>query len=406
MTYVGEVAFAGLRAIEERIARRYVAMKSGNRLLPKNVQRTQRYLLSTGLFNRVRILVPGMDRGDDTLNVFIQVREAPFRFVEAGLGYVYPGRIASALAVGHQNVRGVAASLRLDGGIEGGWVGDRWQRTETAALSYYEPWFRALPIGAGSTIDYKRKTESASSYQSFGANVQVGRSWYDLASTFVRYQYRFRETEISGADTSDFLREEIERPITNSVSLTITLDSRDSFTEPHAGQLARLQVLHAGDFLGGDWSFRKLFADWSIYHEAGPVVVALRARVGVIRPLSGSPTAPDEERFRAGGANTVRGFEEEGLGPKDGDTPLGGEALALGNAEVRMPFADPLNFGLFFDVGQVWGTLREARVLDLEPAVGFGFRYRTIIGPVRVDWGIPLLERRKGRVYLTLGHAF
>ncbi len=405
--YVGKVELAGLKGVRESIASKYVTLKSDRLFRPNDVQNTQRYLLSTGLFNSVRILVPGMDRHDDTLNVFLKVREAPNRFVESGFGYAYPQSFTSTVAVGHQNLWGMAASLELELELERGWVGDRWQRTERVQLDYTEPWFRFLPFAAGATVDYKRKAESGSSYQSIGASFQVGRSWFDKASAFLRYKYRFRETEITGADTTDFLLEEIERPITNSVEGTVTLDTRDSFADPVEGHLVRLQALHAGGFLGGDWAFRKVFADWSVYGEFGPTVLAFRVRGGAIHPLSGSPTAPEEERFRAGGANTVRGFGEEQLGPKDQDgDPLGGEGLCLANAEVRIPVKKPLTIGVFLDCGQVWEKASHAKVSDLEPSAGFGMRYGTIIGPVRIDWGVPLLKGRKGRVYLTLGHAF
>ncbi len=406
--YIGDVELLGLEHVRLSVASREVVLKRGELFLPKSVYATQKHLLTTGLFSSVRVLVPGLERGDDTLRVFIQMREAKHRFIESGLGYassdVSPDRVTTSLSMGHENLWGLAASLLLELGLQREWSSDFWQ--QTARLAYTEPWLRGMPFTGGISLDYKRRSVGSSEYQSYGATILAGRSWHERASVFARYKYQSRLTD-AGEDPSDYLVDEINRPITNSVEGTITLDTRDSFADPHSGQLFRTQLMHAGTFLKGDWSFRKLFVDWSAYRQVGAFVFATRARVGLIRPLSDSPTAPEEERFRAGGSNSVRGFKEEGLGPIDEDgNALGGEELVVANLELRAPIWRHVGLGLFLDMGQVWQTAGAGRLSDLEPAAGLGLRYATVIGPVRADWGVPLKHDGRGTVCLTLGHAF
>lgn len=402
---VGPVSMAGLQHLRPHVAMRSVRLFPGRVFRPRDVYDTQRTMLATGLFSSVRILVPGMDAAEETLRVFIQVREAPSRFIESGIGYASPDRGALSLAVGHQNLWGIATSTRLSLGVDRGWVTDR--RQYTAETSFLQPWLAGLPIDGGVTVDYRWRSDPTARSEAAGTSVELGKSWRERASISGRYRYRWRKIDIQGNDPPDFILEESKRPITNSLGLVLSIDARSSFTEPTGGQLARVQITHAGDFLGGDWSFRKALIDFSLYHRIGTVVMALRAGGGMIHPLAGSPTAPEEERFRAGGANTVRGFEEEGLGPLDNTgNALGGEAMVLLSVEARVPIWGYFGAATFVDCGQVWERSRQAGFAGLEPAAGFGLRHATVIGPVRLDWGVPLRGRRTGHLYLTLGHAF
>ncbi|MCU0611540.1 MAG: BamA/TamA family outer membrane protein [Candidatus Eisenbacteria bacterium] len=402
---VGEINVNGLRELKPSVAMRAVRLTPGRVFRPQDVYDTQRSLLATGLFSSVRILVPGMESREDTLLVFIHLREAPSRFVESGVGYVSPDRSALSLAVGHQDLWGVAASTRLGLGIEHGWVTDR--RQYTAEGSFFYPWVVGLPFDAGLTLDYSWRSDPSARSEGFGTSIELGRSWRERASALCRYGYRWRKTNIEGDDPSEYVLEESRRPITNSLSAIVSIDTRTSFTDPAGGQLVRFQAAHAGGILGGDWSFRKAVADVSVYQRARGVILALRASTGVIHPLDDSPTAPEAERFRAGGANTVRGFGEEGLGPVDNSgNPLGGEAIVLLSVEARVPIWGYVGAALFTDCGQVWERARQIRLADLEPTLGCGVRYSTVIGPVRLDWGVPIRDRRVGRIHFTLGHAF
>lgn len=403
--WVGEIALAGLEHVKSHVARRWVRLKPGRVFRPQEVYDTQRALLSTGLFSSVRILLPGMDTADDTLRVFVHVREAPSRFVESGVGYASPDRAALSASVGHQNLWGVASSVKLGLGMEYGWATRR--RQHTAEASFYQPWVLGLPLDAGASADYRWRSDPQAQSEGLGVSVEAGKSWRERASALVRYRYRWRKTDIEGDDPSDYVLEESKRPITNSVGAIVSIDNRSSFTDPVSGQILRLHATHAGEFLGGDWSFRKAMIDVSMYREVEGAVIAMRASAGVIHPLSGSPTAPEDERFRAGGANTVRGFAEEGLGPTDKEgNPQGGEAMTVLSLEARRAIWRFVGIGVFADCGQVWERSRQVRLRDMEPALGCGVRYATVIGPVRLDWGVPLRGRRTGHFYFTLGHAF
>ena len=118
-----------------------------------------------------------------------------------------------------------------------------------------------------------------------------------------------------------------------------------------------------------------------------------------------------EDRFLAGGANTVRGFAQDALGPRTPITnqPIGGEAVAIFNQEIRFPIYRQLHGGVFLDTGNVFPRPEDVSFDDLRWSTGFGVRYELPFGVVRLDYGI-VLDRMEGesanRLHLIFGQAF
>jgi outer membrane translocation and assembly module TamA len=117
-----------------------------------------------------------------------------------------------------------------------------------------------------------------------------------------------------------------------------------------------------------------------------------------------------EDRFKAGGPMTVRGFPLNYLGPKnEKGEPLGGQALAVFNQELRFPIYKWLHGGVFYDTGNVFLLASKARFSDLRHCAGVGLRYLFPFGPIRLDLAY-ILDPKPGedryRFIFTLGHAF
>jgi outer membrane translocation and assembly module TamA len=127
---------------------------------------------------------------------------------------------------------------------------------------------------------------------------------------------------------------------------------------------------------------------------------------------------PASERFFAGGDSTVRGFVLDRLGTEETlnelGLPEGGNGLVVVNVELRTAYWKGLGGVLFFDAGNVFRGADDIRLTDLRPATGFGLRYRSPLGPLRVDVGfnldrqtLPSGGRERGLVFhLSLGQAF
>jgi len=171
-----------------------------------------------------------------------------------------------------------------------------------------------------------------------------------------------------------------------------------------------LRALGGGSFLQG-------FLQSASYHRlAGRATLALSVRVGLSRTLGqGEPLLlPFPERFFEGGDYGPRGFAVDAAGPQESGTngdlfPTGGNALVFGGAEMRVDLGRRFALGSFLDSGNVYPLVRDLELGDLRYSAGLGLRYRTPLGPIRVDWGYKL-NRRPGekpwRFHFTIGNAF
>ena len=221
--------------------------------------------------------------------------------------------------------------------------------------------------------------------------------------------------------------------------------------DPQRGAVVGLDGSVAARILGSEVGFVKTFAQGFVYRRlpGRRTVIAAGARLGLavgfsqdvplpleiasVRPgaefavdpeplPSAFPTAikdlPASERFFGGGDTTVRGFALDRLGtPETLDPqgfPQGGNGMAIFNLETRAPYWKNLQFVWFLDAGNVFKHASDIRLDEMRVTSGVGFRYRSPIGPLRVDWGWKLstrLELTGGRersnvLHISLGQAF
>ena len=219
----------------------------------------------------------------------------------------------------------------------------------------------------------------------------------------------------------------------SSVSSSLIRDTRNDSIDPNAGTLIGADAELAARRIGSQVGFVKTFLQGFLYRQLpGPrnFVAVFGARVGlatgfprvVIRDDQSGTVIVDElpasERFYAGGDTTVRGFALDRLGtPETIDPagfPKGGHGLTVLNAELRIPVRGVLGVVAFVDGGNVFPTVADMDLAELRGAVGFGVRYRSPVGPIRVDLGVKLDRRmlptgqreRPTALHISLGQAF
>jgi outer membrane protein insertion porin family len=143
--------------------------------------------------------------------------------------------------------------------------------------------------------------------------------------------------------------------------------------------------------------------------------VELKGRTGLSGAYGDSNDVPIYERFFAGGANTIRGYKERSVGPRDpgSNEPIGGKALIVGNAECTFPIYEKVLKGaLFYDAGNVWKSARNIFTSgSYKQGIGVGVRVKTPLGPFKLDYGWPLVkpdggDKQEGQVYFSISRGF
>jgi translocation and assembly module TamA len=187
-------------------------------------------------------------------------------------------------------------------------------------------------------------------------------------------------------------------------------DRRDNPLEPRRGYYASLSLQQGGGPLGGNFTYLRVLPEVRGYltlgeqdDHTGGLTLASRVRFGELLPSSGNPDdSAVVTRLYSGGAFSMRGFNEQRLSPllltsqprtaanpnpPQFTLPIGGDGLFEGSVEARYALTDHLDLALFMDVGQVTrGTFDAGAFGHMMFAVGAGLRYRTAIGPIRVDF--------------------
>lgn len=230
----------------------------------------------------------------------------------------------------------------------------------------------------------------------------------------------------------------------SALSNALVRDTRGDPLDPQGGNLFSIDSKLAGRAIGSQVGFTKVLIQGFTYRslrETGGPVLALGGRIGLAVGLprdvartdadgnaildeSGQPIIdevndlPASERFFAGGDSTVRGFALDRLGtPETIDSdgfPTGGNGLLIFNAELRMPVWREVGAVVFLDAGNVFARVSDLDLGALRGSVGFGVRYRSPVGPIRVDLGFKLDRRvfdngqREPRtaLHVSIGQAF
>jgi len=200
-----------------------------------------------------------------------------------------------------------------------------------------------------------------------------------------------------------------------SLGTAVLFDRRDDPLAARTGSFTSVSFDQSALWLGSDSSNRRLLGQQYLFVPIRGVVLASRVQAG---KTFGRDALFSDDRFRAGGATTVRGYGEEALGPRDfSGLPTGGEGLFVLNQEIRFPLYRWVNGVGFLDAGNVIDKDQKFRFSDLKFGYGVGLRFNTPVGLLRVDYGIPgstLLTAtprqpnslRGGRWYFGIGHIF
>jgi outer membrane protein insertion porin family len=195
---------------------------------------------------------------------------------------------------------------------------------------------------------------------------------------------------------------------------SIIEDRRDSFANPSNGRFWNVTLQVVPRIWGSSVSYYRLYGQFFYYKPLfGSMVWASGYRAGIAQGTE--EVLVIDDRFHAGGANSVRGFEQNSLGPTvtDPDTGeryfLGGQAVGVFNQELRFPLYKSLAAGVFWDAGNVFTRASDFQLSTFRHSLGAGIRYLLPFGAVRLDWAHVLNRREGDRLvdfHFSFGMAF
>lgn len=408
---IERIVVTGNKATRRSTIDRELKIKEGDPASSERILETKRGLEKLGIFAEVKIEeIPISAEAED---VVINLREGERNYISLGAGLETKNetqsfeiwenglrpRVTAELILG--NMFGRASQLSF--------VTQSSLKETRGVISWEDRYLFGLPLQTAVNAWLEREERVSYGYDQRGISFSVIKPF---AKDWVSFtMLRWASTTLYFLDVAESQVDRQHFPFSStSISESLIRDRRDDSFNPEQGSFFSAVVEWAYPLFKAESDFLKSFVKYQRFVPLSRNLnFSATARAGL-----GTGWIPIHERFFGGGSNSFRGEPFDQLGPKDPSSqkPAGGKALLLFNFELRFPLfpsVPNLAGATFCDMGNVFAARSDVRIADLQGAVGLGIRYRTPLGPVRIDFGWNLHspeERKQPIMFITIGNVF
>jgi len=381
--YFERIEITGNTITRDKVIRRELRVKELGPFSASGLRKSNILLNRLGYFKQVTI-TPKRGSAPNKMKLDVHVKEQPTGTFSIGAGYSSLDKFLFMAEIKKRNFLGKGETLSLQCNLS--------SKSRQYNFSFTEPYFRDTKLTVGidaynwmnEYYDYTKKDT--------GGALRFGYAFTDNFSSSVTF--RINNTTLSNLpeNPSIILLDSLSIKSTRSVTLGFNYDSRDSYYYPTHGWDNSLTLEYAG--FGGDSAFVKSIGILSYFHPIWKELIGhIKLGMGYVTQASGG-RLPIYEKFFLGGLDTVRGYKYGHISPKDpvtGDR-IGGERMAYMQNEAIFPLIKSMGLSgvLFYDLGNVWRQKQGYDFSHLKTSLGFGIRWISPIGPLRIEWGYKL----------------
>ena len=427
-SYIEAVEIEGNQRTSLYFVTRQLDFHTGDVLDFEKINESRRRLYATGVYSTVDFQTTeiGEINGDiaeparKNMRIRLRLRENANYRLQYGLFYDTERGLGGIMEAQNLNVMGRASNLgfrvRYDADLQEG------------RLYYRQPFIRLLHLKMDASAFGQREERASYSARRIGFSLVQER---EISRGFrIDYGYRYDHVRWYPEDVAvNPTLFQANVPVAR-LTATLTRDTRDNILDATKGEFSAHTLEFGPAWLGSETGFARYSGQYFRYvpldkylklptkdqdGDALPArfVYAGALRLGLTSSFGGSDII-SPERFFAGGGTTIRGFEQDMLGPTilrdDGKlSPRGGEGLFLFNNEIRFPIWSVLHGVGFLDIGNVYTRLGDFD-FSLRKTAGVGLRLKTsFLPPLRFDYGFKLDRRtgeRGGAFFFSIGQAF
>ncbi|MFH1561991.1 MAG: outer membrane protein assembly factor BamA [Nitrospirota bacterium] len=408
-SYLEKISISGNTMTKKKVILRELLFKEGEMFDGKKVKQSRQRLINLGFFEQVQFdILPGSEETKKVLD--IEVKEGKTGNLIFSAAYGNKPGLFGTIEFTKNNLfgKGYSSSIKTEFG----------KNLLNYEIGFTDPWFRDTPTSVGFDIWHTTEKQTEYTNKKLGGAIRIGRPLGVHNHIYFKYKY----DKNAMVDVKDGAPESITKwrdewgtdsyVLSSSIEVRFVRNTKkgeEILFHPISGYQIELSNEFAGGFLGGNLDFYKPTFEGSWYFPSWwEFVLALHTKLGLVTNFAKHQDIPDYEKFRIGGPYSVRGYNDRSIHPLSG----GGKSMLIGNAEYRFPIGKELFGCLFADVGNAWEAASDiSSFAGLKYGTGFGLRFKSPIGPIRLDyaWGLSdTPEHQKGapEAHISFGSFF
>lgn len=397
----GNLFFKGNFNTKIKTLLREIKFERGDTFQYKKLQETRDSIRGLGVFKSVSIKTPRLKSGDSEVDVLFFFEEDENQYIDFSVGTSSDENYSASAEFVERNFLGIAQKISVLGK-----VGEVYNRGE---INFTDPRFavsfskKPVTVGSNLKLFYRYETLPAFTLNSYGGSLSFFKNFFKKLGVTLTFQGEIAETNrfnsLNIIDPDIFALK--EESITTSMILSVSWEGRNNIFSPRSGVLVRSNFQWANSAFGGGDDFFKYNIDLAYYLPLfSGTILATSFRFGAVIPTNAAKSRiPQKERFFLGGDTTIRGYELNMVGDLENNQPIGNNAMALFNVEIRRHLFGNFWSAFFMDAGGLSEYLSDFFRTDIykinddnniKYTAGIGLRYMTIIGPLRLDLAFKL----------------
>jgi outer membrane protein insertion porin family len=411
LVYFERINIAGNPKTRDKVVRRELRVHEGELYSSTGMKRSKQQLMNTGFFEEAT-LATSKGSTASKLNVDVNVKEKPTGTFSIGGGYSSLDGIIGQGSVQQANFLGLGLKANLSGSLGG--------NSQTYSVGITDPYFLDTKWTLGGDLYRSERDYTDYSRRLMGGDVKAGYPISDSIGTFFMYKYEVKDLYDPIPSYLVFNQRDpdtypLGTSTTSSVFGSISRNSTDYRLDPSRGMISSLSAEYAG--LGGDNKFARFIGDTTWFHPLYKrLIFSTKLTLGYVMEVGGEQV-PIDEKFYLGGISSLRGYEARTVSPYkwnilDGYVYTGGNKEVFGNTELTFPLLPEAGVKgvVFIDYGNSYAD-NESMFSSFLMSYGAGIRWASPIGPLRLEYGIPLnprsgLDSSSGRFEFSIGSLF
>jgi outer membrane protein insertion porin family len=399
---IGRIEISGNTKTRDKVIRREIRLDEGDIFNKKLLTRSYQRINNLNFFEAVDI-TPSPRSEEKLIDLNVNVKEKLTGMLSIGGGYSSQDKFMVMGEVTQANLFGKGLYLKFRADLS--------SRRKNYNISLRDPWFMDKPIYASIGLYNESYNYPDYDKKATGGSIGFGKEISEYVGANITYDLEQVEITKIAHGASSLIKDQEGNKITSSVSPSIWKDTIDNNLDPSSGYRHALYTTFAG--IGGDNFFTKEVIDSIWYFPAKwDTTFSVRGRLGFAAGFAGREL-PLYERFYVGGINTVRGLGFGEAGPRDEKgQEIGGNIETIFNAEYIFPIVKDIKLKgvTFFDYGSSFDKdVEKFSFSDMRKTAGFGFRWISPLGPMRLEWGLnldPKEDESKSKLEFSIGGFF